>query len=47
MFSPANLNCFVGTMEGRLLLFTRSFFGDKIEALHNFPEEGAVTQVIY
>lgn len=34
-------------MEGRLLLYTRSFFGDKIEVLHNIPDEGAVTQVKY
>ena len=47
MCAPASLNCFVGTMEGRLLLYTRTFFREKVEALHNMPEEGAVTQVKY
>jgi len=47
MCAPASLNCFVGTMEGRLLHYTRTFFREKVEPLHNIPEEGAVTQVKY
>ena len=45
--APASLNCFVGTMEGRLLLYTRSWIRGNIEKLHDQPGEGAVTQVKY
>ena len=45
--APASLNCFVGTMEGRLLLYSRSWLGGTAEILHNMTEEGAVTQVEY
>jgi len=34
-------------MEGRLLVYTRNWFRGKTEVLHNFPDEGAVTQVVY
>ena len=45
--APANLNCFVGTMEGHLIRYNRSFFKNKIERFGSHSDEGAVTQVIY
>lgn len=45
--APANLKCFVGTMEGRLLHYEARYFGADIEKLYDSPNEGPVTQVQY
>ena len=45
--APASLNCFVGTMEGHLIRYNRSYFKNNITAIGKHPDEGAVTQVIY
>ena len=44
---PSSLECFVGTMEGKLSLVSKGWLQTSVEHLHNLPDEGAVTQVIY
>ena len=44
---PASINCFVGTMEGHLIRYNKTYFNSKIETFGKHPEEGPVTQVIY
>ena len=41
--APASLNCFVGTMEGHLIRYNRSYFKNNITAIGKHPDEGAVT----
>ena len=44
---PSSLECFVGTMGGKLSLVSKGWLQTSIDNLHNLPDEGAVTQVIY
>jgi len=45
--TPSGFDCFVGTTDGRMCYLAKGWLSNTLELIHNVPDEGPVTQVIF